>query len=86
MFYCKFPEDKNLIRGYINPNRTVGRYLVVNHIELPLPISFQAHTIVALTPGTKDFYWYKHREKQDVMLTKEEQQELMLQVLKSENW
>lgn len=85
MYYCEFSEDKNLIQGFLQ-SRTVSRYLIVDSDSIPGQVGYKAKTIVALTPRTKDFYWYKHRDKQSVMLTKEEQQELMLQILKSETW
>ena len=87
MYYCEFSEDKNLIYGF-NQSRTVGRYLIVDRDSVPGQVGYMARTIVTVTPNSKDLYWYKHTniDKQSVMLTKEEQQELMLQILKSENW
>ena len=85
MYYCEFLEDKTLIRT-VKQNRVVGKYLIVNQNVLPFQIRYKAKTIVKVN-ANGDMVWYKHRNKIDLTaLTEKEQQELMLQILKSETW
>ena len=84
MYYCEFPEDKNLIL-YFGVDRVVGKYLIVLQDELPMRMNYMAKAIVTVT-DTGVMLWYKHPDNKYSILTKEEQQELMLQILKSETW
>ena len=85
MYYCEFLEDKTLIRT-VKQNRVVGKYLIVNQNVLPFQISYKAEVIVRVV-ANGDMLWYKQRNKISLTaLTEKEQQELMLQILKSETW
>lgn len=67
-------------------SRTVGQYVVFQGKILPGQLSYKAHTIVTLN-ADGNMIWYKHRDRPEyAKLTEEEQQEVMLQILKSEVW
>lgn len=88
MFYCEFPQENTRVPrseySGVQFSKIVGRYLTVDRTWLPEQIAYQTSTIVSFNRGV--LTWKKHREKQGLPLTKEEQQELMIQILKSETW
>jgi hypothetical protein len=85
MFYCDMGKDATLI-STLKGRRKVGRYLIVDRIELPFGISYNARTVATLT-ANGNLKWWKHRDRAvSALLTKDEQKEIMLQVLKSEKW
>jgi hypothetical protein len=85
MFYCDMGKDATLI-STLKGRRKVGRYLIVDRMEIPNGISYNAHTIATLT-ANGNLKWWKHRDREDLaLLTEDEQKEIMWQVLKSEKW
>lgn len=86
IYYCDMGPDGAEIRSARFKPRTVGRYLIYQSGHPPIRLLYQAHTIVILNDNG-DLVWYKHRQRDEsTLLTKEEQQELTLQILKSETW
>lgn len=78
-YYCELMFDKNIIR-IMAGSRVVGRYVIVTGKHIPIGLTYSAKNI------NDGMQWFKHREKENSVLTEEEQQEVMLQILKSEVW
>lgn len=85
MYYCEFPNEVNYFYT-ASWQRTVGRYVIINDVNIPVVIATRAVTIVRSLPSGY-FYWFK-RPQQTVpkVLTNDDEQQLMVQVLKSEVW
>lgn len=85
MYYCDMGPDGAEIRRVLTI-KTVGQYVIVNKDYIPNQLSYQAHTIVSYDPDGR-MKWYKHRNRPDsAQLTKDEQDVILLQILKSETW
>lgn len=84
-YYCDMgPLGADMNRAF--SSRTVGQYVVYRGTQLPGQLAYKAHTIVTLN-ADGNMIWYKHRDRTELAeLTEEEQQEVMLQILKSETW
>jgi hypothetical protein len=83
-YYCELPNDKNIIRTMNGP-RVVGRYVIVTSSIIPVGLTFASKNIVG-DNSDHVMQWYKHREKADLTLSKEEREALTFQILKSETW
>jgi hypothetical protein len=85
MFYCDMGPDGAEIRSFTK-SRIVGQYVIYQGESPPGQLVYKAHTVATLN-ANGDLVWHKHRNRSEVaLLTKEEQKELMLQILKSETW
>jgi hypothetical protein len=85
MFYCDMGPDGAEIRSFTK-SRIVGQYVIYQGESPPGQLVYKAHTVATLD-ANGDLVWHKHRNRSEVaLLTKEEQKELMLQILKSETW
>jgi len=85
MYYCDLGRGPTGIRT-LNGIRTVGRYVMVDTDHIPRDLAYNAHTIVSYNT-TGQMTWYKNRyHLNSVLLTEDEQKELMFQILKSETW
>lgn len=85
MYYCDMGPDGAEIRIMLKMEK-VGQYVIVNSDYIPDQLSYRAHTIVSYDPDGR-MKWYKHRNRSDsAQLTKDEQDGMMLQILKSETW
>ena len=86
MFYCDMGPKGARIRTSYTTNRRVGQYVTVNNRLLSNALAYQARTIVTLTTNG-NMIWFKHRDRpESALLTKEEQDAMFLQILKSEVW
>jgi len=85
MFYCDMGPDGAEIRSFTK-SRILGQYVIYQGESPPGQLVYKAHTVATLN-ANGDLVWHKHRNRSEVaLLTKEEQKELMLQILKSETW
>jgi hypothetical protein len=85
MFYLDMGPNGAEIRSFTK-SRTVGQYVIYRGAELPGQVAYRAHTIVTLT-ANGSMQWYKNRDRPDLaLLTKDEQDAILLQILKSETW
>lgn len=86
MFYCDMRPGGVDTRSLFAPykRRTVGQYLIVQRTDMPHIIAYRAYTIVQRNDDGS-LVWHKHI-KAGQRLTHDEEQELMLQILKSEIW
>jgi hypothetical protein len=67
-------------------SRTVGQYLMVQNKELDTQVEYRAYSIVTFADNG-DMIWYKHREyPKSTLLNYEEQQAIIIHILKSETW
>ena len=72
--------------GSFTKSKIVGQYVIYRGAELPGQMAYRAHTIVTLT-ANGSMIWSKHRDRPELaLLTKEEQDVILLQILKSETW
>lgn len=72
--------------GSFTKSKIVGQYVIYRGFELPGQMAYRAHTIVELT-ANGSMRWHKHRDRPELaLLTKEEQEAMVLQILKSEVW
>jgi hypothetical protein len=85
MYYCDMGPDGAEIRSFTK-SRIVGQYVIYQGESPPGQLVYKAHTVATLD-ANGDLVWYKHRHRSEIaLLTEAEQQELMLQILKSETW
>lgn len=85
MYYCDMGPDGAEIRS-VSTIRTVSQYVIVNSDYIPNQLAARAYTIVSYDPDGR-MKWYKHRNRpESALLTKDEQDGMMLQILKSETW
>lgn len=85
MYYCDMGKEGVSVRirtGY----RTLGRYVTVDGDYLHNGLAYRANTIVSYDPDGQ-LKWYKRRDRANsALLTKEEQDSLVFQILQSEKW
>lgn len=83
MFYCDMGPDGAEIRSAYK-SRTVGQYVVYRGDSPPGQLVYKAYTVATLT-ANGNLIWYKHKDRAyPTLLTKEEQEAMVLQILKSE--
>jgi hypothetical protein len=72
--------------GSFTKSKIVGQYVIYRGAELPGQMAYRAHTIVTLT-ANGSMQWHKNRHRPELaLLTKDEQEAMVLQILKSEVW
>lgn len=85
MYYLDMGPDGAEIRSFTK-SKTVGQYVIYRGSQPTGQMAYRAHTIVELT-ANGSMRWYKNRDRPDLaLLTKEEQEAMVLQILKSETW
>ena len=85
MYYLDMGPDGAEIRSFTK-SKIVGQYVIYRGLHLPGQMAYRAHTIVELT-ANGSMRWHKHRDRPELaLLTKEEQEAMVLQILKSEVW
>ena len=83
MYYLDMGSDGAEI-GSFTKSKIVGQYVIYRGLHLPGQMAYRAHTVVTLT-ANGSMQWYKNKDHPDLaLLTKEEQDDIMLQILKSE--
>jgi hypothetical protein len=66
--------------------KAVGQYVIYRGDSPPMQLMYKAHTVATLT-ANGNLIWHKHRDRPELaLLTKEEQESMVLQILKSEVW
>lgn len=90
MYYCDMGKEHVSIQVSYLPSaghKTVSQYVLVDSEYLHKGLEYRAHTIVQKNIHTGQFAWYKHRGRPNLaLLTKEEQDNLVFQILQSETW
>ena len=72
--------------GSFTKSKIVGQYVIYRGSYLPGQMAYRAHTIVTLT-ANGSMQWHKNRNRPELaLLTKDEQDAILLQILKSEVW
>ena len=72
--------------GSFTKSKIVGQYVIYRGSHLPEQMVYRAHTIVTLT-ANGSMQWHKNRNRPNLaLLTKDEQDAMVLQILKSEVW
>ena len=85
MFYCDMGPDGAEIRSAFK-TKTIGQYVIYQGESPPGQLVYKAHTVATFT-ANGNLIWHKHRERHELtLLTEEEQQAMTLQILKSETW
>lgn len=85
MYYLDMGPNGAKIR-LVNKTKTVKQYVIYRGDSPPGHLVYKAHTVATLT-ANGNLIWHKHKDRHEIkLLTKEEQEAMVLQILKSEMW